>query len=238
MAADTSPTSKRRQNRRQVDAEIMAAARDQLAAVGAAGLSLRSIARRIGMVSSAVYRYVESRDELLTRLIIEAYDSLGASVERAIGAAPDDRDLERWVAGATAVRAWALEQPHDYLLLYGSPVPGYAAPVGTAGPGTRVPLALASIVGGAAARDRLAATTELLPSTTIAPRLAADLERLSAIIELSVAPATLVAMIAGWTQMFGLVSFELTNQTRGIVDDHAGLFLATATMTGRSIGLR
>ncbi|MDH4077762.1 MAG: TetR/AcrR family transcriptional regulator, partial [Acidimicrobiia bacterium] len=103
----------------------MAAARRQLAAEGAAALSLRSVARELGMVSSAVYRYFESRDALLTGLIVDAYDALGAAAEAA-AETRDGSDLDRWVITARAIREWALDHPHEYALLYGSPVPGYA----------------------------------------------------------------------------------------------------------------
>ena len=86
------------------------------------------------MVSSAVYRYVESRDDLLTRLIVEAYDALGAPIEQTSADHRGDSDLERWLATARAIRTWAIGHPHEYLLLYGSPVPGYAAPDDTVVP--------------------------------------------------------------------------------------------------------
>lgn len=216
----------------------MDAARRQLAEVGAAGLSLREVAREIGMVSSAVYRYVESRDELLTRLIVEAYDALGATAEAASRRAGDDRpghDLARWLATARSVRRWAVEHPHEYLLLYGSPVPGYAAPDATVDPGTRVSRALLGIVADARTGGRLAEPAEPELGDE---HLATELGDLAAEIGVDLAPTTIVAAIAAWTQLFGLVSFELTNQTRGVVTDHAGIFDATVLRLAHHIGLR
>ena len=87
------------------------------------------------MVSSAIYRYFPSRDDLLTALIIDAYDALGDAVEAA-DAAVDRADLRgRWLAVCRAARAWALAHPAEYALIYGSPVPGYAAPDDTVGAG-------------------------------------------------------------------------------------------------------
>src|SRR3954465_4125271 len=77
-----SPTARERV-RAELTAEITDAARRQLASVGAAGLSLRAVARELGMASSALYRYFPSRDELLTRLIVDGYDDLGAAGEAA-----------------------------------------------------------------------------------------------------------------------------------------------------------
>lgn len=188
------------------------------------------------MVSSAVYRYVDSRDDLLTRLIIESYDSLGAAAEHAASEHADSGDLDRWSATAAAIRRWSLDQPHDYLLLYGSPVPGYAAPQDTTTPGGRVPLALVSIVRDARTAGRLVPPVEAdraAPAT-----LRVDFDRLAEVIDIEAAPAIMLATITGWTQMFGMIGFELTNQTRGVIDDHAGLFDATTRLTGWLIGLR
>lgn len=235
MPRETRPAARAR-----ITAEIMAAARRQLAEVGAAGLSLREIAREIGMVSSAVYRYVDSRDALLTRLIVEAYDALGDAAEGAVtsAAATGAGDLDRWVATAAAIRRWSIEHPHEYLLLYGSPVPGYAAPIDTIGPATRAIDALVGIVGDAAAAGRLVEPTG--PSLDLSPELAADLVALGTTIgqPALATPAVVLAVLTAWTQMFGLVGFEITNQTRGVVTDHAALFDATTRRLAHHIGLR
>src|SRR6185437_6967037 len=100
--------------------------------------SLRAIARDLGMASSAVYRYISSRDELLTRLIIDAYDSLGAAAETSEAAVDRADLLGRWTTICTTVRDWAIANPNEYALIYGSPVPGYVAPTDTIGPASRV----------------------------------------------------------------------------------------------------
>src|SRR5262249_39240809 len=122
--------------RAEMTEEIKSIARRHLASDGA-NLSLRAVARDLGVVSSAIYRYFASRDDLLTALIIDAYNSIGEAVERADAAQPHDDLLGRWLAVAHAVRDWALAQPHEYALIYGSPVPGYQAPQDTVGPATR-----------------------------------------------------------------------------------------------------
>jgi AcrR family transcriptional regulator len=229
-------TGKRAASRARIEADIMRAARDQLAEVGAAGISLREVAREIGMVSSAVYRYVASRDELLTKLIIEAYDDLGAAAEQANSEHAGSGDLARWDATARAVRGWAIAHPHQFLLLYGSPVPGYAAPDDTIGPATRVTFALVGVVVDAHRTGRLAEASG--PDVVLTPTLADDLARLSREVADGLEPATVLAFLTAWTQMFGLIGFELTSQTRGVVADHAGLFGATCHRLGHQMGLR
>ena len=90
MAGMTAATGARARVRAELTEEILAAARRQLAEQGSAALSLRAVAREVGMVSSAVYRYFPSRDHLLTALIVDAYDGLGAAVERAAAKVPAD----------------------------------------------------------------------------------------------------------------------------------------------------
>jgi AcrR family transcriptional regulator len=224
----------RERARAEITAEILAAARRQLATEGAAGLSLRAVAREIGMVSSAVYRYVASRDDLLTLLIIESYDDLGASVEAA--ARRRRPPAERFLAAARAVRSWAVEHPHEYALLYGSPVPGYAAPQDTIGPASRVTLALVGIVADAHRDGGIDAASTLrveLPAT-VRRDLAAVRDAAGA----ALPDGVLVAMIAAWTQLFGLVSFELFGQTRNVIHEHAALFDAAVLAMARAIGLR
>src|SRR5690349_9228706 len=126
--------------------EIKSVARRHLATDGA-NLSLRAVARDMGMVSSAIYRYFASRDELLTALIIDAYNALGAAAEAGDAAVANREDLRgRWLAVCNGVRRWALSAPAEYALIYGSPVPGYAAPPETVIAMSRTPAAMAKII--------------------------------------------------------------------------------------------
>src|SRR3954447_20206803 len=154
------PTTARERVRAELTGEITDAARRQLAAVGAAALSLRAVARELGMASSALYRYFPSRDDLLTRLIIDGYDALGETAEKADD--PSAPPQERWLAICRAVRSWAKEHPHEYALLYGSPVPGYEAPPDTVPAASRVGVLLGTVLGDAAAAG-------LLPQRSVEP---------------------------------------------------------------------
>ncbi|KAF0970506.1 TetR/AcrR family transcriptional regulator [Gordonia sp. YY1] len=133
----------RAENRAMMTDEIRRLGREHLATHGAAGLSLRAIAREMGVVSSAVYRYVPSRDDLLTMLLVEAYNDVGDAIDAAVETVDPTRRRERLLAAAEAARDWALADPARWALLYGSPVPGYTAPGDqTIEPGTRIPALL------------------------------------------------------------------------------------------------
>jgi AcrR family transcriptional regulator len=108
--------------------EIAEAARGQLRAVGASGLTLSAVAREVGMSAPALYRYVDGIDGLLTLLIAQGYASLVAEVQEATAAVPADDPGGRFVALAMALRTWAVRDVAQYGLIFGTPLPGYAAP--------------------------------------------------------------------------------------------------------------
>lgn len=162
----------RERARSEVVAAIKATAAEHVAVSGASALSLRAVARDLGLVSSALYRYFPSRDALLTALIVDAYDAVGALAEQAdANAAAGGADPgRRWLEVCRAVRRWAREEPHRYALVYGSPVPGYAAPGDTIEPAVRLSRVMAGVVMAAAADGSLRPPARPLPG----PRLATD----------------------------------------------------------------
>lgn len=223
--------SARARARIEVTAAIKDEARRHLAAEGAVKLSLRAVARELGMVSSALYRYFPSRDDLLTALIIDAYDSVGAAAETARDATADATPTRRWVAVCEAVRAWALAHPHEYALIYGSPVPGYTAPETTVPSAARVGLVLIGIL-----RDAIKG-----PGVTFPP-LPADLrpeaERLAADIAPDLPPEVSAALVAAWAQLFGLIGFELFGQFNRVIEDRDTFFRHAVRQLARGVGIR
>jgi AcrR family transcriptional regulator len=235
----------RERARAELTGEIKREARRQLTAHGAEGLSLRAVARELGMVSSALYRYFPSRDELLTALIIDAYDALGDTAEAADAGRPPADIRGRWEATCHAVRDWALAHPHEYALIYGSPVPGYQAPQATVAPATRV----ARVAGGQVA-DAWRETRETggdVPGASAAepgparPPLPPELAEQAALVAGAIAPGVPEAMIArlliAWTQLFGMISFELFGQLVGSADPADAFFGYAVGQMADFIGL-
>lgn len=226
----------RERARGEITAAIKDEARRQLAAEGAAKLSLRAVARELGMVSSALYRYFPSRDDLLTALILDAYNALGQAAETALagrrGSAAAAAPTARWTAVCRAVREWALAHPHEYALIYGSPVPGYHAPRATAEPAGRVARALIEVVRDAYAAGALREPDDPLPDAVVGDMLALVAEQG---VEL---PAGVVARLVGaWAQLFGLVGFELFGQFNRVVEAREEFFEQAVLQLARSVGL-
>lgn len=197
---------KRQDARDRVEAQIVELGRRQLVTDGAAGLSLRAIARDLGMVSSAVYRYVASRDDLLTLLLIDAYSDLADAVDGAAAGAGDWR--EEIVAMARAAREWAVRQPASWALLYGSPVPGYQAPAErTVGPGTRVVGALF----GALARGVAAGAVDSA-DISVPQALSVDFDMLRAEFDFVGDDGAIAKGFALWAGLVGAISLEVFGQ--------------------------
>ncbi|PTR25741.1 TetR family transcriptional regulator [Rhodococcus sp. OK519] len=224
----------RERAREQTLAEITRIGREHLATQGAAALSLRAVARDLGVVSSAVYRYVASRDDLLTLLVIDGYTELGAEVDGAVDALPVDDHRGRLHALARTVRAWAVREPARYALLFGSPVPGYHAPAErTTGPGTRVIVALIGIVEAAHRAGALS-----VPESTVDPTLAVDLDRIRAEMGLTVPDEVLARGVLAWASLFGAVNFEVFGQYGAdTFADPAALFEHHLTVLDQILGL-
>ncbi|MEI7546667.1 MAG: TetR/AcrR family transcriptional regulator [Actinomycetota bacterium] len=201
-------------------AEVVRLARVQVAEAGAASLSLRAIARDLGVVSSAVYRYFASRDELLTRLIIDSYDRLGAAAQAADERVKRRDDFAaRWKAIANGIREWAVANPSEYALLFGTPVPGYAAPHDTIGPASRYTGVLLSLLAEMEAAGRCV-------DWRVPPRLRADTAGLRARIDLQVSDPLLAAGMVAWANLMGAISLELFGHLHNVIDTPGALYEA------------
>ena len=258
MTKPNAPRTARQRARAELTREIAEEARRQLAAVGANGLSLRAVAKELGMVSSALYRYYPSRDDLLTALIIDAYNAIGEAAESAItGAAPGigaDREAgtdggpgrTQWLAACHAIRGWALAHPHEYALIYGSPVPGYRAPEATIGPAARVPLAFVGVLAAATEAgefDGVPGAHAGVPAgrdgaeDALTAGLADQAAVLAAVLASPVAPDVLVRAVTAWTQLFGMISFELFGQFVGSFEPADALFAYATAQLAAFVGL-
>ncbi|WP_018179666.1 TetR/AcrR family transcriptional regulator [Jongsikchunia kroppenstedtii] len=199
----------RAQSRAEIERRIVELGREHLARDGAAGLSLRAIARDMNMVSSAVYRYVATRDDLLTLLLIDSYQELADTVHAALDDIDPDSHRQRLMLACKAFRSWAVAEPARYALLYGSPVPGYRAPAEqTVAPGTAV---VALLLGELAAAHAAGVTADPPPEWSapeLAPAFAAIRDEFAVAL-----PDWLFARAVGlWSGLVGAVNLEVFGQ--------------------------
>lgn len=223
----------RERTRRELVARITETARAQLGEVGPAQLSLRAVAREMGLASSALYRYFPSRDALLTALIIEAYDGLGQAAEDG-DPGGSGKAGRRWLEICRACRAWALAHPHELGLLYGSPVPGYAAPQTTIVPATRVVRQMAAVLRDALADDELTIPRQPVPGLPLVTQ--ATLEVAGGVPDPPYQDLVERSLVA-WVVLFGALTFELFGHLEQVVTDHAAWFDAAMAVAAEGVGL-
>jgi len=197
--------------------EIKAIARRHLETDGA-NLSLRAVARDMGMVSSALYRYFASRDDLLTALIVAAYNKVADAAVAGDASAPRAEFRSRWLATSRAIRAWALANPAEYALIYGSPVPGYQAPADTTIAATRTAEVLIGIFADGYTAGALVDTGD------VSGPLREDLVRARDAIAPGLPESILMRGMIGWIHLFGAISFELFGQLNNVIDARDDFF--------------
>ncbi|MFJ8782730.1 TetR/AcrR family transcriptional regulator [Streptomyces sp. NPDC102476] len=206
--ANTEAKTPRERYRAQVRTEIKDRAWEQIATAGASALSLNAIAKQLGMSGPALYRYYAGRDELITELVRDAYRSLADTFRAASRSGADVTAL------AHALRAWALEDPQRYFLIYGTPVPGYHAPDDITAIASEI---MATIVDAFTA----------LPSNGPATPFDAHLEDHRDWADGHPAPAaTLHRALTFWTRLHGTLSLELAGHFNGMGFDPALLYAA------------
>jgi AcrR family transcriptional regulator len=215
-AAGESPAPTMRERyRAQVRQEVKQAALAQLAQAGPAAVSISAIGKQLGVSGPALYRYFASRDDLLTELVIDAYGAL------ATAAAPSSAPITRFAATARAYRAWALDQPHRYRLLFGPPLPGYDAHARPLIDAARAAMKVLLDTLGEAG-DRATAPPEPLASQLAA--WAQPYDQLAG-------PAVALRAILAWSRLHGLVSLEIAGNYASMGLDPARLFeLELATL--------
>lgn len=194
-------------------AQILTLGREQLAKGGAADLSVRAIARDLGMVSSGIYRYVANRDELLTALIIDSYNQLGEQVEQA--AAGRGAPGRRFIRAANAARNWGRDHPHDWALIFGSPVPGYQAPRDTVQPGVRVASVLVSLTTEQHHGEGLLPPLRPMP---ISRRLSHQSALVREALVTDLPDDAVLRCVMAWALINGAISFELFGQLANTFD--------------------
>ncbi|MEU6294011.1 TetR-like C-terminal domain-containing protein [Streptomyces erythrochromogenes] len=216
-------------------AAVKATARQHLLKLGASGLSLDAVARDGGLAATAVEAAFPHRDDLLTALVVDAYDASGAAMERADRAAADAGAPAgaRLLAATRALREWSFANPAEFTLIYGSPVPGYHAPQDTVPPASRTPAVLAGILRSALESGELIPPRRTLPGGMLRP------EALELFGGAPGAPFSDIVErgIALWSSLIGLLVFQVFSRTHDSVLDEAAYFDAAIAVAAETVGL-
>jgi len=193
---------KKEQQNRDLREEIKRTARKQMAEIGAATLSLRAIARDLKITAPAIYNYFSNRDDLVTALIVDAYNSLSKYLI-ASQMTDEESHVERILASARAYRNWALNHPEEYSLIFGTPIPNYHAPMEITGPAAASAMGALIDTLDAAWQAGVLQTNKVFSSP---PEMIVEwIKRF----DYKGDPAVIHFAMMSWSQIHGIVSLEL-----------------------------
>lgn len=221
--------------RAETTAEIKAIALKLMAAGGPDAISLRAIAREMGMTAGAIYSYFATRDDLVTTLIGDVYTALVDAAEAARDAVPAGDPSGRILAWAQTVREWALANPEGFRLIYGDPVPGYQAPAD--GPATeaehRACAGLTGLVAAAWPHAEHQAGGGDYAWSDFDAGLAGSIQETFP----GLPPAAVALTLRVWGRMHGLVALEIYGHLRQLILDPAAVYRDEIVDLITSLGL-
>ncbi|HEX2995618.1 MAG TPA: TetR/AcrR family transcriptional regulator [Anaerolineales bacterium] len=201
--------------------EIKTTAWQQIAEHGAAGLSLREIARRMGVSTPALYRYYPDRDALVTALIIDAFASFAEWLESERDKILPDDHAGRFRALGMAYRQWAITYPQRYNLIFVTPIPGYRIPPEAETVGQRAFMVVVDILASAYAAGKLRISAEFikLPKAMLGYLKSMFKER-----SIPYPPEVFCLAIVAWNQIHGAISLELHGILDSMLNGHKEAF--------------
>ncbi|OZV79365.1 hypothetical protein CA850_18460 [Micromonospora echinospora] len=216
------PPSRRERLRTATVSEIKDGARRLLVTGGLDAVSLRAIARDMGMTAPAIYRYFPSLEALVAGLAADFYDELRLTVEAARDAAGDD-PLDQLLAMSRAFRRWGVGNRAEFTLIFGNPVPGLEEFTDACGdedhPGARLGTVFVRPLAAIAERAGLRTPPREFLEEHLGDRLA-PLRRSHGDLSLEVA----YAFLSGWTRIYGLIAMEVFDHLRWAVTEPEALF--------------
>ncbi|HXX76931.1 MAG TPA: TetR/AcrR family transcriptional regulator [Ktedonobacteraceae bacterium] len=214
--------------------EIKETARKLMEEHGTGGITTRSIAREMGLTAPALYHYFASRDELITALIVDAFNALADTLQEVSEQAEGEGTGEQLRKVLLAYRQWALAHPADFQLIYGNPIPGYEAPrevtVPAAVRGFRV---LVPLVEQLLGKNHGHSSSD---GSSIIPEAHAFLSEQITREGYPVSPEALYLTIVGWTRIHGIIMLELFNHLQPTIGDVDAFYRSEIDILLKSIG--
>lgn len=190
---------------------IKQAARQLMREKGTNGLSTRAVAKMVGLTAPALYHYYENLDALITALIVDAFNALADSMHQAALAEHDQSHGDQIKATVLAYRQYAIQNPIDFQLIYGNPIPGYEAPAEITVPLARRPFeTLIALAARGFHEGKLHIPDEY---QNIPPKIVDHIKQWIELFEEPLPVELFYVLIAGWTRIHGLVMLELFEHT-------------------------
>lgn len=216
--------------------EIKTIARRHMAEQGTAALSLRAIARDMGMTAPGLYRYFPTRDDLITALILDGFNALADVLEAADASQSEPDHAGRLREVFWVYRQWALTHPTDFQLIYGNPIPGYVAPGEITIPAVvRGFTVVVRILASALQAGELSASADSLPlPSTVERHLIELIER----DQHGIPPQLLYFAVVAWTRIHGIIMLELFHHLPPVIGDVDAFYRVEVTHVMQQMGLK
>jgi AcrR family transcriptional regulator len=216
--------------------QIKTIARRQMAEQGTAGISLRAIARELDVTAPAIYNYYRRLDDLITALIADAFTALADAMQAAADGVTSKKSVDRVLAIVHAYRAWAIQNPIDFQLIYGNPIPGYVAPFEITAPLARRPfLGLFQLFLQAYERGELVIPNEYV---NVPPHVASFLAEWKRANQMQMPDALVCLLMSGWARIHGMVMLELTHHATGLIGDTAEFYTYEMNAFAQRLGFK
>ncbi|MFD0204631.1 MULTISPECIES: TetR/AcrR family transcriptional regulator [Saccharothrix] len=225
--------NRRARLRAETSAEIKAIALKLMATGGPDAISLRAIAREMGMTANAIYGYYATRDDLVTTLISDVYTDLVRHLEAARDARPAVDAAGRIVAWAETLRTWSLANPEGFRLIYGDPVPGYQPPEEGVAAERRACAALVGLVADAWPRAAGRQSHGDHDWSDFDPHVVETVRAEHP----DLPPAAVALSLRVWGRMHGLVALEVYGHLRGQTREPGKVYRAEMADLVSSLGL-
>jgi AcrR family transcriptional regulator len=221
--------------------EIKETARAVLVADGPEGLTLRAIAREMGMSAPALYRYFPSREELLEGLVADLYGEVTAVMEAARDAEDEGDVPARLVAVCRAFRGWAVAHRPEFGLLFGSPIAGvrhaHPHPHEPGGDDEHPSHRFGNVFGALVAQAYLTRPFPIPADDEIDPRLRTQLHAWCRTFPMPLPDGVTQVFISCWIRLYGIVSMEAFGHLEFALDDVEPMFEAELRSLGETLGM-
>jgi AcrR family transcriptional regulator len=214
--------------------EIKDVARRLLVQEGPAGISLRAIAREMGMTAPALYRYYPNLEELVGGLCADLYDEASAALEHARDTCGSTDPAERLLTVSREFRRWSVAHPAEFGLMFASPMPGLSG--GKLDPQTPVDHAgmrFAGVFLGLFVELWRRAPFETTPADELPPALRWQLEAYVDATGLHLPAGAAQLFLSCWIRLFGIVSMEVFGHLHFALTDVEPMFEAELASAAR-----
>ncbi len=244
MTSGTGSLGRRERVRAATVEEIKATARRLLVQDGPQGMTLRAIAREMGMTAPGLYRYFPSHEDLWEELCHDTYDDVAVEVERARQAVPVEDAPGRLMAASHAFRNWAARHPQELGLIAGMPLPGMqdlvtAEKLAEHAGGMRFAMVFTSAFADLWAQRPFPVPDEKDMPPGLAVQLRRYRDALAPMVDnVAVLPlGALLLFLQAWVQLYGVVTMEAFGHLRFCLDDVQPFFEAQMRFTAAMLGM-